>query len=158
MGLLDATGVKHGAIRGTTVGIPIGNFPAFSKTVKMWDAGSGAALQTLDGHSYGVCAVAFSPDGRLLALVDDTVKLWDAGSGAALQTLEGHSKWVNAVTFSPDGRLLASASGDSTVKQRPSEEQPLWSQGQWLRVPHWRSPRRMSALYPTERGGSKLEF
>ena len=30
MGLLDATGAKHGAIRGTTVGIPIGNFPAFS--------------------------------------------------------------------------------------------------------------------------------
>jgi WD40 repeat protein len=61
-------------------------------TVKLWDAGSGTALQTLEGHSAWVNAVAFSPDGKLLASAsgDRMVKLWDTGSGAALQTLEAN--------------------------------------------------------------------
>jgi WD40 repeat protein len=93
------------------------------KTVRLWDAGSGAALQTLEGHSEYVSAVAFSSDGKQLASAsgDSTVRLWDAGSGAVLQTLKGHSKYISAVAFSPDGKQLASASGDSTVR--------LWDAG-----------------------------
>jgi WD40 repeat protein len=94
-------------------------------TVRLWAAGSGAALQTLEGHSGPINAVAFSPDGKLLASAsyndNDTVRLWDAGSGAALQTLEGNSNSAKAMAFSPDGKLLASASYDGTVR--------LWDAG-----------------------------
>jgi len=60
---------------------------------------TGAALQTLKGHSGWVNSVAFSPDGKQIV----------SGSaiGAALQTLEGHSDWVRSVAFSPDGNLLS---------------------------------------------------
>jgi WD40 repeat protein len=88
------------------------------RTVKIWDAHSGACLQTLEGHSGEVRSVAFSHDSARLASAssDKTVKIWDAHSGACLQTLKGHSDAVRSVAFSHDSARLASASSDRTVK------------------------------------------
>ena len=88
------------------------------KTVKIWDASTGALQQTLKGHSHMVNSIAFSHDSKLLASAssDYTVKIWDASTGAPQQTLEGHSHWVTSVAFSHDSKLLASASRDKTVK------------------------------------------
>jgi WD40 repeat protein len=37
------------------------------ETVRIWDSTTGAVHRTLEGHSAGVCAVTFSPDGKTLA-------------------------------------------------------------------------------------------
>jgi WD40 repeat protein len=56
-------------------------------TVRLWDAATGAALQTLEGHTDWVTSVAFSPDGKQVVSGsgDRTVRLWDAATGAALR-------------------------------------------------------------------------
>ncbi|RDW58781.1 hypothetical protein BP6252_13257 [Coleophoma cylindrospora] len=88
------------------------------KTVRLWDAVTGAPLQTLEGHTDSVKSVAFSPDGRQVVSGSDdtTVRLWDAVTGAPLQTLEGHTNSVFSVAFSPDGRQVVSGSLDETVR------------------------------------------
>ncbi|CAN9172024.1 unnamed protein product [Alternaria alternata] len=80
--------------------------------------GWSACLQTLEGHSGGVCSVAFSHDSAWLASAsgDETIKIWVARSGECVRTLEGHSGGVCSVAFSHDSAWLASASGDETIK------------------------------------------
>ncbi len=75
-------------------------------------------LATLRGRAGDVNAVAFSPDGKVLASgnADHTIKLWDLAAAAELRTLRGHSGTVYFVAFAPDGRSLASASADRTIK------------------------------------------
>jgi WD40 repeat protein/uncharacterized caspase-like protein len=79
-------------------------------TVKLWDVSTGAELRTLKG-----CLVAFSTDGKTLAVADvGTVKLWDVSTGAELRTIEAGP--VSSFVFSPDGKTLASGRADGTVK------------------------------------------
>ncbi len=68
-------------------------------------------------HDDRINAVAYSPDGKLIASagVDRVIVLWDLKSDRSVARLQGHTNDVNDLSFSPDGRLLAAASDDGTV-------------------------------------------
>jgi WD40 repeat protein/serine/threonine protein kinase len=109
-------------------------------TIRLWDADSGALLKELTGHTDGIWAMAFSPDGKTLASAarsrDNTVKLWNVSTGQIIHTfkLKGHS---TALVFSPDGTRLSAtsasgvtswdvATGEQTARSETTLNFPEW--------------------------------
>jgi WD40 repeat protein len=101
-------------------------------TVTLHDAGTGKLLLTFDGrHTGPVSALAYSPDGKLIASASTgwdyqalaqgnlaalekprgEVIVWDTATGAELYRRPGCS----TLAFSPDGKLLAAAGHNSAV-------------------------------------------
>jgi WD40 repeat protein len=104
-----------GSPRTGTISIVGQTFTIFQTSEAM--QGSPDILWTGDDHSAQVNAVAFSPDGQLLASASDdgTVKIWRVSDGALLDTLTGHYKEVTSVAFSHNGEMLASGSMDRSI-------------------------------------------
>jgi WD40 repeat protein len=77
-------------------------------------------VRILEGHVGAVRAVAYSPDGLLVASGGDDghIRLWPIGATRPKDTFAGHSDWVRALAFSPGGKDLASAGWDNSVKIR----------------------------------------
>ncbi|KAF8072788.1 SPBC2A9.03 [Scenedesmus sp. PABB004] len=76
------------------------------------DVRSGLEVMKLVGHRDFSFAVAWHPDGQLLATgnQDATTRLWDVRQpGASLAVLGGAMGAVRSLRFSPDGALLAAA-------------------------------------------------
>ncbi|GLY97757.1 serine/threonine-protein kinase [Actinoplanes sp. NBRC 103695] len=74
----------------------------------------------LAGHRDTVLALAFSPDGKLLAsgAGDSSLRIWDTATGRKLTVRGDHRDTVLDLAFNPDGTILASAghSDDRTVR------------------------------------------
>jgi WD40 repeat protein len=65
-----------------------------------------------------VLAVAFSPDGRLVAAGrdDGTIALWDTRDHRLTRTIKASPDRVDDVAFSPNGRILAAGGADDLVR------------------------------------------
>ena len=113
----------------------------------------------LAGHQKEAWALAFSPDGALLASGSDdhTIKLWDVDFERELLTLTGHSQTVTALAFFHEGDRLASVSLDGKVilwdltrtgpdrRQVVASSSVLHAYDDRLRAT---APRRMASIWP----------
>jgi len=102
------------------------------RTVRRWDAASGAALHTWEPEADVALEGAISPDGRWLAVpgagADQTIRILDTESGAPVAALADHvtdsaatglytavSGPASYLAWSPDGTYLAAASHGGVV-------------------------------------------
>lgn len=93
----------------------------------LWNVLTGEKITVLDGHldpietefadTNSITALAFSPDGDLLAsgAKDNTIVIWNVQDGTQLKVLQGHTGAINSLSFSSDGKLLYSNAMDGTV-------------------------------------------
>ncbi|CAO1615108.1 unnamed protein product [Sympodiomycopsis kandeliae] len=81
------------------------------------DSLSYSPVFSLLGHSRSISALAFSPDGELLASAsaDKKIKIWSVKTGSLLNTLRGHHGGISDVVWSPCSRYVVSGSDDRTV-------------------------------------------
>jgi RNA polymerase sigma factor (sigma-70 family) len=66
-------------------------------------------------HKESVNAVAFAPDGKLLATGggDQCIRLWDPATGRQLRMLPTKDGQIGAVAFSADGKVLTATVGET---------------------------------------------
>jgi WD40 repeat protein len=88
-----------------------------STSATLWDLATRTQIGVPLGDSVG--AMAFSPDGQMLATVhgDGTVRLWDLTAHDQIGgPISYRTGGVTAVAFSPDGKILATASDDGRAR------------------------------------------
>ena len=95
-------------------------------TVKLWNAKTGENIHTYRGGGY---AVAFSPDGKMLAARSwNNIKLWEVATRKRTSTISIGGEQLNmstALAFSPDSQVLAWGTGDQ-VKLRKHATKSLF--------------------------------
>jgi hypothetical protein len=89
-----------------------------SRLVKIFSTKTGELQHKIKKHTDWVTAVAFSPNGQMLATADRNggISIWDPDNAQELFTLAGHKSCVTALSWRGDSKLLASSSEDGSVK------------------------------------------
>jgi WD40 repeat protein len=86
-----------------------------NRLLKFYNTKDGSLVRSVKKHTDWVTAIAYSPDGSLVASADRAggITVWEASNGEEAITLPGHKTAVNALAFMPG--LLVSAGQDGTV-------------------------------------------
>jgi WD40 repeat protein/predicted Ser/Thr protein kinase len=113
--------------------VSAGEFPV----IKVWDAADGQQIRTIFRQPGHVSGLAFSPDGRHVAVthVDlPGVHLVDVHAGANVRKIGSHDKRAMDPEFTRDGRYLLTFGRDDTIKVWDLKTKELANQ--------WKSPAR----------------
>ncbi len=103
---------------GQRVGVAAVGFPRFT----IWNVPeakeSGALDCRTDLYLEATTAIAWSPDGKMIALgiSNGPIQLWQAQPPKPLAMLVGHRSGVLGLKFLPGGKTLVSSSTDATIK------------------------------------------
>src|SRR5262249_33118222 len=86
------------------------------KTIRVWDVTTGQELRRMAGTSTPRGSIAFTADGRSLAVWDDggTVHMYEAATGREQRRFALPNP-VRSLAGSPDGRLLAWGEGQADL-------------------------------------------
>jgi dipeptidyl aminopeptidase/acylaminoacyl peptidase len=104
------------------------------RSIKVWAAGDGKLLRSLNHHTESVHALAFKPwkTGILECASgsdDQTVRIWQPGIGRMVRIVRKHEGPVFALVYSPDGLSLFSAGKEGLVRRVDAESDEIL--GQW---------------------------
>ena len=87
---------------------------SWDRTIRIWNAETGACVSVLRGHTRGVRCIQFDSAKLITGGMDSTLRIWSWRTGQCIRTLEGHRDSVISLCF--DKHVLASGSADSTIK------------------------------------------
>ena len=79
-----------------------------SHAVSFTDLGKDGVTLGTPAHELSTWAVAFRPDGEMIASADNTIVLWDTHTLDRVGSFKAALEGVRALAFSPDGKALAS--------------------------------------------------
>ncbi|MBI3864184.1 MAG: protein kinase [Planctomycetia bacterium] len=102
---------------------------ALDNSVRIWDPAGGSPVRDIRQGVGEVACVAFSPDGKLLAVGHHRprhVAILEVATGHLVASLAGHQREVLAVAFNRDGSRLLTGGYDEKIR--------CWNTADWQEV------------------------
>jgi WD40 repeat protein len=108
-------------------GVTVTSSHRYEHIVRVWDVAGRQVRATLTGHGNLINSLAFSPDGRHLAVASGVVLwVWDVTRQQVVAQHKYDKRYFKSVAFSPDGHWLATARNDATVRFFDTQS---WAEG-----------------------------
>lgn len=102
-----------------------------ARLIKVHSTVDGHLAHTIKKHTEWVTAVAYSPDGVLLATGDrnGALMVWEAHGAGEFHSLGGHGGAITALSWRDDSNILASTGEDGRIR--------LWEMSNGKQVKNW---------------------